>query len=186
MGLTYFKRYRMEIHLVGRRLDEPVLPSGFFWSAWDESLLDAHAETKYLSFRSEIDANVFPCLGELAGCYRLMSEIRNKDGFLPSATWLLAHRDRAGVAPEFCGTIQGFRDAAGMGAIQNLGVTPERRGVGLGRALLLKSLAGFQQAGIKQAFLEVTAQNAQAIHLYQQIGFVHARTVYKAVEVAYS
>ena len=73
-----------------------------------------------------------------------------------------------------------------MGAIQNLGVTPERRGQGLGRALLLRALAGFQQAGLKQAFLEVTAQNAGAIHLYQQIGFVHSRTVYKAVEVAYS
>ena len=33
-----------------------------------------------------------------------------------------------------------------------------------------KALAGFQQAGLKQAFLEVTAQNAGAIHLYQQIG----------------
>ena len=186
MGLTYFKRYRMEVSLVDRPPAQAVLPRGFSWSPWDESLLEAHAETKYLSFRSEIDANVFPCLGELAGCYRLMNEIRHKDGFLPGATWLLAHRDGPGTAPEFCGTIQGIRDAAGLGAIQNLGVTPERRGQGLGRALLLRALAGFQQAGLKQAFLEVTAQNAHAIHLYQQVGFVHSRTVYKAVEVAYS
>ncbi len=186
MGLTYFKRYRMEVNLADRQIDEPVLPRGYTWSAWDESLLEAHAETKYLSFRAEIDANVFPCLGELAGCYRLMNEIRHKDGFLPTATWLLAHRASGGTAPEFCGTIQGIRDSAGLGAIQNLGVTPERRGQGLGKALLLRALAGFQQAGLKQAFLEVTAQNIGAIHLYQQVGFVHSRTVYKAVEVAYS
>jgi ribosomal protein S18 acetylase RimI-like enzyme len=186
MGLTYFKRYRMEVSLADRLIVQPVLPHGYTWTPWDESLLEAHAETKYLSFRSEIDANVFPCLGELAGCYRLMNEIRHKDGFLPGATWLLAYREGAGTAPEFCGTIQGIRDAAGLGAIQNLGVTPERRSLGLGRALLLRALAGFQQAGLKQAFLEVTAQNAHAIHLYQQIGFVHCRTVYKAVEVAYS
>jgi ribosomal protein S18 acetylase RimI-like enzyme len=186
MGLTYFKRYRMEVSLANRELPQPVLPRGYFLSPWDESLLEAHAETKYLSFRAEIDANVFPCLGELAGCYRLMNEIRHKDGFLPGATWLLGHREGAGAAPEFCGTIQGIRDAAGMGAIQNLGVTPDRRSLGLGKALLLRALAGFQQAGLKQAFLEVTAQNAGAIHLYQQVGFVHSRTVYKAVEVAYS
>ncbi|HEY1784778.1 MAG TPA: N-acetyltransferase [Pirellulales bacterium] len=176
----------MEVSLANRELPPPVLPPGFSMVTWDESLLEAHAETKYHSFRSEIDANVFPCLGELAGCYRLMNEIRHKDGFLPGATWLLAYRESPHAVPEFCGTIQGIRDSAGLGAIQNLGVTPDHRSQGLGRALLLQALAGFQQAGLKQAFLEVTAQNAGAIHLYQQIGFVHSRTVYKAVEVAYS
>ncbi|HTU26454.1 MAG TPA: GNAT family N-acetyltransferase [Pirellulales bacterium] len=186
MGLTYFKRYRMEVSLANRELPRAALPPGYRFIPWEEALLESHAETKYLSFRTEIDANVFPCLGELAGCYRLMNEIRHKDGFLPAATWLLAHSESAVASPEFCGTIQGIRDPAGMGAIQNLGVTPEHRGQGLGRALLLQALNGFQQAGLKQAFLEVTAQNAGAIHLYQQIGFAHARTVYKAVEVAYT
>jgi ribosomal protein S18 acetylase RimI-like enzyme len=186
MGLTYFKRYRMEVSLANRELQIPLLPRGYTLSSWDESLLESHAETKYLSFRSEIDANVFPCLGELAGCHRLMNEIRQKEGFLPGATWLLTYRENPTAAVDFCGTIQGIRDSAGLGAIQNLGVTPDHRGHGLGRLLLMKALAGFQQAGLKQAFLEVTAQNAGAIHLYQQVGFVHSRTVYKAVEVAYS
>jgi ribosomal protein S18 acetylase RimI-like enzyme len=39
---------------------------------------------------------------------------------------------------------------------------------------------------LRRAFLEVTAQNAGAISLYQRIGFGRSRTVYKAVEVAYS
>ena len=186
MGLTYFKRYRMEVNLAGRELPSASLPRGYSLCAWDESLLEAHAEAKYQSFRSEIDANVFPCLGELTGCHRLMHEIRQKEGFLPGATWLLGWRESPSAALDYCGTIQGIRDASGIGAIQNLGVTPEHRGQGLGRALLVRALAGFQQAGLKQAFLEVTAQNAGAIHLYQQLGFAHARTVYKAVEVAYS
>jgi GNAT superfamily N-acetyltransferase len=186
MGLTCFKRYRMEVSLAGRDLGRSHLPSGYWFLPWDPSQLEAHAEAKYNSFRAEIDSNVFPCLGELSGCHRLMHEIRQKEGFLPGATWLLAYREKPGAAVDYCGTIQGIRDAAGMGAIQNLGVTPEHRGQGLGRALLINALTGFQQAGLKQAFLEVTAQNAGAIHLYQQIGFVHSRTVYKAVEVAYS
>jgi GNAT superfamily N-acetyltransferase len=186
MGLTYFKRFRMEIDLVGRTFVCPPVPQGYYLVPWQDSLLDAHAETKYHSFREEIDANVFPCLGEATGCHRLMSEIRQKDGFLPGATWLVAHEARGPEGIEYCGTIQGVRDHSGLGAVQNLGVTPEHRGLGLGSVLMLKSLQGFQAAGLRRTFLEVTAQNEGAIRLYQRLGFNKARTVYKAVEVAYS
>jgi len=186
MGLTYFKRYRMEIDLTGRPLLAPSLPPGYRLIAWDDSLLEAHADTKFQSFRTEIDANVFPCLGDWAGCHRLMSEIRSKQGFIPGATWLIAYERMVGGNREYCGTIQGLRDYAGLGAIQNLGVTPDHRGRQLGTCLLIKALEGFQKAGIRRAFLEVTAQNDGAIRLYQRLGFSKARTVYKAVEVAYS
>lgn len=191
MGLTYFKRFRMEIDLTGRLLQPPPPPVGYQVHAWDDALLDAHAEAKYHSFRGEIDSNVFPCLGEWLGCQRLMHEIRGKQGFLPGATWLIAYRPQnssepESSEPEYCGTIQGIRDYAGLGAIQNLGVTPEHRSRQLGSCLLLHALQGFQQAGLRRAFLEVTAQNHGAIRLYQRLGFNKARTVYKAVEVAYS
>jgi ribosomal protein S18 acetylase RimI-like enzyme len=186
MGLTYFKRFRMEIDLVGRKFPGLTPPAGYQLLSWDDSLLESHAEAKYQSFRAEIDANVFPCLGDWSGCHRLMHEICGKQGFLPEATWLMAYRGSAGDSPEYCGTIQGIRDYAGLGAIQNLGVTPEHRGRQLGTSLLIAALEGFQKAGLRRAFLEVTAQNSGAIRLYQRIGFAKARTVYKAVEVAYS
>ncbi len=191
MGLTYFKRYRMEIDLL--RVDLPLedLPVGYRLVPWDRGLLAAHADAKYHSFRSEIDANVFPCLGEYDGCLRLMTEITKKDGFLPEATWLLAwetrpgplHRGRTeGSTVEYCGTIQGIRDRHGMGAVQNLGVTPEHRGHGLGSRLLAQAVDGFRRAGLARAFLEVTAQNEGAVRLYRRMGFSKARTVYKAVD----
>ena len=186
MGLTYFKRFRMEIDLMGRQWETPALPVGYRLISWDDSLLEVHAEAKYNSFRSEIDSNVFPCLGDWAGCHRLMHEIRGKQGFLPEATWLMAYQSGAESEAEYCGTIQGIRDYAGLGAIQNLGVTPEHRGRQLGTSLLLQSLEGFRKAGLRRAFLEVTAQNDGAIRLYERLGFCKARTVYKAVEVAYS
>lgn len=186
MGLTYFKRYRMEIDLSGRRLSEPKLAPPYSWVPWDLSMLEVHAETKYFSFRTEIDANVFPCLGELSGCHRLMTDISRKDGFLGEATWLIAYYDADNNSQDYCGTIQGVRDRKGIGAIQNVGITPEHRGCGLGSALLVKALIGFRRAGLARAFLEVTAQNDGAIRLYQRMGFSKVRTVYKAVEVAYS
>lgn len=184
--LTYFKRYRMEIDLTGRELVQPILPMGYGLLRWDESLLEVHAATKFRCFRGEIDANVFPCLGEVDGCQRLMTEIRNKEGFLPGATWLATYRPYRNSRMEYVGTVQGVRESNGLGAIQNLGVVPRNRSVGLGSILMVRALAGFQKAGIRRVFLEVTSLNAGAIKLYERLGFRHAKTVYKAVEVAYA
>jgi len=184
MDLTYFKRYRMEIDLAGRDLSVRA-PDGYGFLPWDSALLQAFAETKHRSFSEEIDANVFPCLGELEGCRRLMEEIARKPGFLPEATWLAIHR-AGGRRPEYCGTVQGVRDRQGRGAVQNLGITPPHRNGGLGTALLFKSLRGFRAAGVRRVHLEVTARNLGAIRLYHRLGFRTAKTVFKAVEVVYS
>jgi ribosomal protein S18 acetylase RimI-like enzyme len=186
MDLAYFKRYRMEINLLGRGLTPPAVRQQYRFLPWTPSLLDGFAEAKYRSFRGEIDANVFPCLGELDGCRRLMTEIARKPGFLPEATWLLTYVPTGRGRTECCGTVQGVRDRAGLGAIQNLGISPEHRGAGLGTTLLYHALQGFRHAGLSRVYLEVTAQNEGAIRLYQRIGFVTVKTVYKAVEPVYS
>jgi hypothetical protein len=73
-------------------------------------------------------------------------------------------------------------DRGPIGAIQNLGVIPTYRGLGLGRALIRQALEGFYQAGLRRAYLEVTADNASAIRLYREVGFRRAKTLYKAVD----
>ncbi len=186
MDLAYFKRFRMEINLAGRDLAVPPAPPQYQFLPWDPVLLNEFARAKYLSFRNELDANVFPCLGEFEGCQRLMREITRKPGFVPEATWLVAITSASEARPEYCGTVQGVRDRHGLGAIQNLGVTPEHRQAGLGRSLMLRALAGFFLAGVRRVYLEVTAQNDPAIRLYRQLGFTTIRTVYKAVEPAYA
>jgi len=180
MRSNYFKRFRMEACLatVGA---EPQLPDGYRFVPWNEAVVDTHARTKFRAFRDEIDALVFPCLGSLDGCRRLMREIRAKPGFLPQATWLIAH----GTAPEslqWCGTIQGVADRAGGGMIQNIGVVPGHRGLGLGSCLIGRALAGFRSQGLQRVGLEVTADNSRAVRLYQRLGFRRTRTVYKVVE----
>jgi ribosomal protein S18 acetylase RimI-like enzyme len=186
MGLTYFKRYRMEICLSESLFQPPPLPVRYSLIAWNEDLLEAHAEAKYRSFCFEIDANVFPCLGQRAGCRRLIDEITRRSNFVAEATWLLVYREPDQMQPEFCGTIQGIRDSEGFGAVQNLGVTPAHRRQGLGTRLLYTALTGFARAGLRQAYLEVTAQNLGAVRLYEELGFRRAKTVYKAAEVAYA
>lgn len=175
MAITYYKRFRMEIDLDGS-LPPPGLPRPFRFVAWDEGLIEAHADVKYRCFRRELDSQVFPCLGDPAGCLRLMREIRRKPGFLPGATWLIA-------GPEgFVATIQGVIDRGPIGAIQNVGVVPECRGLGLGRALVGQALEGFYQAGLRRTYLEVTAENSGAVRLYRAVGFRKAKTLYRAVD----
>jgi GNAT superfamily N-acetyltransferase len=179
---TYFKRYRMDVDLTAGRRDV-VLRPGYRFVPWNEALVDVHARAKFRSFRDEIDAVVFPCLGDLEGCRRLMREIRNKPGFLPQATWLIAF----GRSPEdlqWCGTIQGVvdRDRGGCGLIQNIGIVPGHRGIGLGTCLIEQALRGFREHGLRSASLEVTADNARAVRLYQRLGFRRGRTVYKIVD----
>jgi len=176
----------MEINLAGRDLRPMPLPDDYFFLPWEESLLDAFARAKYLSFRDELDANVFPCLADFAGCRRLMAEIVDKPGFLPEATWLLVHQAGRQERPEYCGAVQGIRNRHGSGAIQNLGVAGDHRRRGLGTSLLLRSLAGFRHSGVRRVYLEVTAENDDAVRLYRRVGFSTIRALYKTVETAYS
>jgi ribosomal protein S18 acetylase RimI-like enzyme len=191
MGSAYYKRFRMEADLQRNdRWQIPRLPAGYQLVPWNEALVDVHARTKFTSFCREIDAEVFPCLGQLDGCRRLMREIRRKPGFLPEATWLIARQlprfqrvDQEQFTPlEWCGTIQGVVDRTGLGSIQNVGVVPAQRGLGLGGCLIRQALAGFQSAGLRRATLEVTADNISAIRLYQRLGFYRTKTLYKPAD----
>lgn len=185
MGVRYYKRYRMEFDLA-RPI--PAVPAchDYGFMAWSPALLEWHAETKYRSFVGELDAMVFPCLGEEAGCLQLMHEIAERPGFIPEATWLAVHAVASSGEPTGCGTIQGVCMRDGWGGIQNVGTVPEHRGRGIAAGLVTRALAGFRQVGLRRVHLEVTAQNARAVRLYTRLGFRHVRTIFKAVEAAYS
>ena len=180
--LTYFKRYRMERALTPPPADVP-LPHGFWLVPWREHLLDLHADILFRSFADDLDGLVFPNLSSVVGCHELMRAVRRVGGFCPAACWLAAGPDG------YAGAIQGVVDSSGHGAIQNLGVTPDCRGLGLGAVLLVRALEGFHRVGVRWCHLEVTADNRPAVGLYRRFGFRNTRVLYKpaalpAVEVA--
>jgi len=170
----------MEIDFKEVVLPDAMLPDGYSCIAWNGHLADRHALVKYESFKTEIDSKVFRCLSELQGCQRLINDIATQKHFLPETTWLVTHCPNGGTEYQDCATIQGVRQNSVMGAIQNVGVIPEHRGMGLGRAVVLLSLQGFRQAGMRRVYLEVTAQNKAAVSLYRSLGFRLTRTMYKA------
>lgn len=183
MGMTYFRRFRMEFDLGHQLPATPQVPTRYELVPFTEDLVREHAVAKFNSFRNELDANVFPCLGRRDGCLRLMREISRRAGFVPEATWLLRYRSEHGARPRPVGTIQGLQ-SEGWGAVQNLGIEPGHRGLGLGTILLLRAAQGFRTAGLPRMQLEVTTDNSAAVRLYERLGFRRARVVYKAADVA--
>ncbi len=183
MSVTYFKRYRMHFDLRRELPDEPEIADQYQYLSWRPDLIPRHADAKFNSFKYELDANVFPCLGQREGCEGLMREIASRTGFVPEATWLVVSRQASSGKTTNCGTVQGINDQGLIGSIQNLGIVPDHRGHGLARGLLIRALQGFRNIGMDTASLEVTAQNDDAIRLYQRFGFRNIRTVYKSIEI---
>lgn len=179
MATQYLKRYRMEFDFRQVRSERPQLPDGYRWRPWHPRLLSEHAAVKYASFRYELDSRMFLALSSLHGCESLMRGIVRHDGFLPQATWLIEYTGNDFIEPACVGTIQGLLHSSVQGSIQNVGIVPEHRGMGLGRAILLKALAGFRTYGLLRVSLDVTAENRPAVELYRSVGFQLASTSYR-------
>jgi GNAT superfamily N-acetyltransferase len=185
MPVVYFKRFRMQIDLA--RIESKIIPSdtAIRYIPWSDKYLGHHSTAKWEAFRYEIDANVFPCLGDRDGCRQLMRDISLRDTFVPEATWLAAAITEDAIEIPV-GTIQGLRLNVHDGAIQNVGVTPAYRGQGIAKRLLMLALHGFRDVGCKRVNLEVTIHNSNAIRLYESIGFQYLETVYKVGNVPIS
>lgn len=65
----------------------------------------------------------------------------------------------------------------GIGGIYGLGVLPEYRGKGYGRATLLKAIDKLKEANAGDIMLQVAVENANALRLYQSCGFVEISTM---------
>ena len=61
--------------------------------------------------------------------------------------------------------------AAGLGGIYGLGVLPEHRGKGFGRAILLGAVEKLKEVDAKEIMLQVDVDNANALRLYESCGF---------------
>ncbi len=174
-----FQRFRMQIDLRRTHLPHPVLPGGYRWVPWRRLLMERHSQVTWRAFRNDMDGQVFPCLSQIEGCRRLMREIASQATFSANATWMLVYQPESGWPPEDCASIQGIARKGNIGAIQNVGVVPEHRGLGLGRAIVLQALQGFRFCGMYYGFLEVTAINKPAVQLYQSLGFEVTEVLYR-------
>lgn len=82
----------------------------------------------------------------------------------------------AEVAHNIVGKVN-LQKTGDLGAIYGLGILPEFRGRGLGRALLLKAVDVFKSDGFERVMLQVEAMNDTALSLYLSCGFEMTSTM---------
>ncbi len=66
---------------------------------------------------------------------------------------------------------------ANVGGIYGLGVLPEYRGNGFGRAILMIAVERLKEANASQVMLQVAAENSNALSLYKSCGFKETSTM---------
>ena len=104
-----------------------------------------------------------------------MNVVSRRMNFVPAATWLA-------VGPAGpCGAIQGLQERGGVGAVQNVGVTPAWRGRGVGEALVLQALHGFRRAGLARASSKSRPRTRRRSASIAALAFAVSKTLYKAV-----
>jgi len=124
MPVVYLKRHRMQIDLRHVHFDLPDSPNDrsgpkkehrgqnasgeIVYLPWGDKLINLHSLAKWESFRFEIDASVFPCLGDREGCKQLMRDLSQRANFVPEATWLAMGQQSDGFETP-AGTIQAWR-----------------------------------------------------------------------------
>jgi mycothiol synthase len=102
--------------------------------------------------------------------------LAERDGRLVGFHWTKIH-GRDGDSDADIGAAGGTPDAEhphqAIGEVYVVGVDPDERGSGLGRALTLVGLRYLRSRGLFQAMLYVDESNAPAIRLYESLGFTH-------------
>ncbi|MDI9238634.1 GNAT family N-acetyltransferase [Lysobacter sp. LF1] len=71
------------------------------------------------------------------------------------------------------GTVALKRESDGVYELTKMAVTPEARGLGVGRKLMEGALQAFRARGGRELFLESSSKLGPALALYESVGFRH-------------
>jgi mycothiol synthase len=97
--------------------------------------------------------------------------LAERDGTLIGFHWTKIHGAAPARPHELVGEAAHAHDP--IGEVYVVGVDPEARGTGLGRALTLVGLRYLRSRGLFQVMLYVDESNTPAIGLYESLGFTH-------------
>ncbi|HYZ83436.1 MAG TPA: N-acetyltransferase [Bryobacteraceae bacterium] len=158
------------------RVDQ--LPRGSAARDWEFPLWtdDRHDEAAALitrAYRGHIDSTINDQYRSFQGAQRFLTNIVQYPGcgtfFCPASFCAVDSSGRMG------GISLGSLVASDVGHITQICVLPEVQGTGLGYELIRRSLVSFAEHGCEKASLTVTSSNAQAIKLYQRVGYRSTR-----------
>jgi mycothiol synthase len=155
-------------------LPEPARPAGITF----RTFAPGQDEEAWLS----LNARAFASHPEQGGWTRADLDHREQEPWFDPAGFFLAER-----GPRLAGfhwtkvhaAAGGQPDTAparAVGEVYVVGVDPDERGTGLGRALTLAGLHYLRERGLPEVMLYVDESNTAAIRLYGSLGFTHTGT----------
>ena len=152
-------------------------PAGIAIMPWIEARQDDSARLVAAAYRGHVDSDINDQYRSPAGARRFLSNIVQYPGcgtfFAPaSCSAVGAAGDSRGA---LCGISLSSLVAERTGHITQICVAPSHRGMGVGYALLRRSLLALAEHGCNRVSLTVTAANQGAVRLYQQMGFTLRR-----------
>lgn len=145
-------------------------PDGLQLLSWQPQFYEPAAELIHTAYRDHGDSGINDQYRTVAGSQRFLHNIIRFPGcgvFTPDNSWVL----RDARTGRLHGLILSSRVHQGVGHITQLCVSPAMRGKGLGRLLLECCMGELQRAGGRALSLTVTADNATARRLYDDLGF---------------
>jgi ribosomal protein S18 acetylase RimI-like enzyme len=141
---------------------------------WRESRHDDAARLIAAAYDSHVDAEINDQYRSTSGARRFLMNIVQYPGcgsFFQEASFVGLSRQSGGLAGMSLASLV----ASDVGHITQVCVSPSVRGSGVGYELLRRSLVALADYGCRKVSLTVTEANANAVVLYERMGFVTTR-----------
>jgi ribosomal protein S18 acetylase RimI-like enzyme len=167
-GFTYYLRYYMDIDLASYEGKADVHSQDRL-RPWDSAYIERAGEMTFLSYRDQVDAEICEDYCSQQGCTGYLRSLVENPGcgiFMPDNSFMAL--DEHG---NLCGYVVCCSISSGCGMIPQIAIHPSYQGLGLGDALMHRSLQQLRNMGFRAASLTVTQKNQRAYDWYQRLGF---------------
>ena len=169
-GFRLYKRQFMLLKLDSARQEPARLSAAFRLERWHDRYFEPCAKLIYLAYADHVDGEVNDQYRSRSGALKFLKNIILLPGcgqFVPAASFVL----RDSVTDQIIAAVLTSEVSAGVGHITQICVLPGYQGHGLGRALMLTAIRALRGMHFQELTLTVTSVNANAVHLYEQLGF---------------
>jgi ribosomal protein S18 acetylase RimI-like enzyme len=168
--LSVFERNFMRIDLKRAVLGKGNVRRPMYVEKWSDHYHDATAQLIAAAYAGHIDGRINDQYRTTAGARRFLNNIVQYPGcgafYRPAS--LAAFE---AVSGRLCGISLASLVTQETGHLTQICVSPSVRGTGIGHELLRQSLTTLREIGCTSASLTVTAANADAVALYERVGF---------------
>jgi ribosomal protein S18 acetylase RimI-like enzyme len=175
-----FERNFMQVYLNRALLGEGAVRKPVRIERWNDQWNDAAAHLIAAAYEGHVDSRINDQYQSVAGARRFLFNIVQYPGcgvFHRPASFA-AFEPESGA---LCGISLASLVAPDCGHVTQICVSPATRGTGVGHELMRQSLLALRGMGCRSTSLTVTAANADAVSLYERMGFHTARKFFAFV-----